>query len=193
MDSITFTTLANIIQTRRTIKPAMMNGQKAPNGHIAALLELADWAPTHGFTEPWRFIVYETPSVFCQQHADIYKAGVGAEEFNETVYNNLQHQGDKVSHVIIAIMQRGNLPKIPVFEEVAAVSSAIQNILLGATSLNMASFWSTGGAILKPGFKDFLQLREEDQVLGVLYLGYADVNPEGKRTIPLENKITWVK
>ncbi len=193
MDSTTFTTIAHIIQTRRTIKPNMMNGHKAPNAHIAALLELADWAPTHGFTEPWRFTVYENPAVFCLQHADVYKQGTSAEEFNETVYNNLAHQGDKASHVIVAVMQRGNSPKIPPFEEVAAVSSAVQNILLGATALNMASFWSTGGAILKPGFKDFLQLRDEDQVMGVLYLGYADAIPEGKRTIPLENKITWIK
>jgi len=193
MDSNSFATVASIIKTRRSVKPNVMNGHKAPNGHVAALLELADWAPTHGFTEPWRFIVYEDPTKFCQLHADVYKQGVNAEEFNETVYSNLQHQGDKASHVIIAIMERGNLAKIPAFEEVAAVSSAIQNILLGATALSMASFWSTGGAILKPGFKDFLQLREQDQVMGVLYLGYADQNPEGKRTTPLENKVKWIK
>lgn len=193
MDSNSFATVASIIKTRRSVKPNVMNGHKAPNGHVAALLELADWAPTHGFTEPWRFIVYEDPTKFCQLHADVYKQGVNAEEFNETVYSNLQHQGDKASHVIIAIMERGNLAKIPAFEEVAAVSSAIQNILLGATALSMASFWSTGGAILKPGFKDFLQLRDDDQVMGVLYLGYADQNPEGKRTTPLENKVKWIK
>jgi nitroreductase len=193
MDSTSFATLSNIIQTRRTIKPNMMNGQKAPNSHIAALLELADWAPTHGFTEPWRFVVYENPAEFCQQHADLYKQNTNAEDFNETVYGNLQHQGDKASHVIIAIMQRGDLPKIPAFEEMASVSTAVQNILLGATALNMASYWGTGGAILKPAMKSFLQLREEDQVMGVLYLGYADEHPEGKRTIPLEAKIKWIK
>jgi nitroreductase len=193
MDSATFTTISNIIKTRRSVKPAMMNGHKIPNGHVAALLELADWAPTHGYTEPWRFTVYENPSEFCLQHAELYKQSVSAEDFNETVYTNFQHQGDKVSHVIITTMKRGDLPKIPAFEELAAVSSAIQNILLGATALNMASFWSTGGAILKPAMKTFLQLREEDQVMGVLYLGYADQHPEGKRNIPLEEKIKWVK
>ncbi|GAA3985504.1 nitroreductase family protein [Mucilaginibacter dorajii] len=193
MDSTSFATISNIIQTRRTIKPNMMNGQKAPNSHIAALLELADWAPTHGFTEPWRFVVYENPAEFCQQHANLYKQNTSAEDFNETVYGNLQHQGDKASHVIIAIMQRGDLPKIPAFEEMASVSTAVQNILLGATALTMASYWGTGGAILKPAMKEFLQLREEDQVMGVLYLGYADEHPEGKRTIPLETKIKWIK
>ena len=193
MDSTTFATISNIIKTRRSVKPAAMNGQKIPNAQVAALLELADWAPTHGYTEPWRFIVYENPADFCREHAEIYKQGVKSEDFNELTYNNLQHQGDKVSHVIIVTMKRGDLPKIPPFEEIAAVSSAIQNILLGATSLNIASFWSTGGAILKPGMKEFLQLREEDNVLGVLYLGYADQYPEGRRNTPLEEKINWVK
>jgi nitroreductase len=171
----------------------MMNGRKIPNGQVAELLELADWAPTHAFTEPWRFVVYENPAEFCKQHAEIYKQGVKAEDFNEAVYNNLAHQGDKVSHVIVTIMKRGDVPKIPPFEEIAAVSSAIQNILLGATALNIASFWSTGGAILKPAMKEFLQLRDEDNVIGVLYLGYADQHPEGKRTVPLEEKVTWIK
>ncbi len=188
-----FNTIATTIQNRRTVKAFMMNGHKAPNGHIALLLELADWAPTHGYTEPWRFVVYEDPAIFCAAHADIYKENTPAEEFVEAVYTNLQHQGDKASHIIVAIMKRGSLPKIPAFEEEAAVSCAIQNILLGATALNMASFWSTGGMALKPAMKAHFELGEEDRVMGILYLGYADEIPAGRRTKPLEEKITWVK
>ena len=59
-----FAAIASVIKNRRTIKPAMMNGHKIPNGEIAALLELADWAPTHGFTEPWRFVVMSIRKLF---------------------------------------------------------------------------------------------------------------------------------
>jgi len=186
-----FTTIATIIQNRRTIKPFMMNGHKIPNGHIAALLELADWAPTHGYTEPWRFVVYETPSEFCLVHANLYKENTPAAEFNEGTFNNLSQQGDKASHVIIAVMKRGNLPKIPAFEEMAATSCAVQNLLLGATALDMATYWGTGGMALKQPMKDFLGLGDDDQVIGILYLGYADEHPAGKRTIPLQEKISW--
>ena len=186
-----FTTIATIIQNRRTIKPFMMNGHKIPNGHIAALLELADWAPTHGYTEPWRFVVYETPSEFCLVHANLYKENTPAAEFNEGTFNNLSQQGDKASHIIIAIMKRGNLPKIPAFEEMSATSCAVQNLLLGATALDMATYWGTGGMALKQPMKDYLGLRDDDQVIGILYLGYADEHPVGKRTIPLEKKISW--
>lgn len=189
----TFSTISTIIKNRRSTKPVAMNGKKIPDDQINSLLELADWAPTHGFTEPWRFVVYTTASDFSHQHAELYKQSTTIENFDQAVYNKLHDQGDKASHVIIALMKRGSLPKIPVIEEVEAVSCAVQNILLGATALNIASFWSTGGMALRPPMKEFLNLESDDHVIGVLYLGYADTHPAGSRIIPLNEKIKWIR
>jgi nitroreductase len=186
-----FSTISTIIKNRRTVKPFMMNGHKIPNEQVSQLLELADWAPTHGLTEPWRFVVYAEPSMFCREHAEMYKQNTDTDSFAQGVYDNLLHQGDKASHVIIATMHRGSLPKIPAFEELAATACAIQNLLLGATALNLASYWGTGGMILKPAMRTFLNLRDEDEVMGVLYLGYADEHPQGIRKTPLTEKVIW--
>jgi nitroreductase len=191
MDNI-FPLISYIIKQRRSVKPVAMNGKKIPNTQIQSLLELADWAPNHGFTEPWQFVIYSNPADFCHQHAELYKQNTSSESFVQATYDKLYYQGDKASHVIIANMKRGNLPKIPVIEEVEAVACAVQNILLGATALNIASFWSTGGMALKPAMKDFLGLGEEDQLIGVLYLGYANEYPVGERLTPLEEKVKWV-
>ena len=188
----TFHTISDIIKTRRTVKPFMMNGQKIPDEQINQLLELADWAPTHGLTEPWRFTVYSNPADFCRQHAELYRNATHPDDFAEGVYANLKSQGDKASHVIIAMMKRGSLPKIPVFEEMAAVSCAVENLLLGATALGIASYWGTGGMALKPEMKDFLGLGDNDLVIGVLYFGYAENIPEGKRLTPLSEKVRWM-
>ncbi|WP_345951511.1 MULTISPECIES: nitroreductase [unclassified Mucilaginibacter] len=194
MSDQNFTIIAETIKNRRTIKPGTMNGQKIPNAQVAALLELADWAPTHAYTEPWRFVVYENPLTFTQQHAELYKqAAEQAGNFNPATYTNLANLGNNVSHVVVAIMHRSELSKIPVVEEVAAASCAIQNILLAAASLNIGSFWSTGGATLKPIMKEYLGLGAEDQVLGILYLGYSETKPEGVRKTPLEEKVKWVQ
>jgi nitroreductase len=188
-----FSTISAIIKNRRSTKPVTMNGKKIPDDQINSLLELADWAPTHGFTEPWRFMVYATASDFSHQHAKLYQQSTTAENFDQAVYNKLYDQGDKASHVIIAMMKRGSLPKIPVIEEVQAVSCAVQNILLGATALGIASFWSTGGMALRPPMKEFLNLADDDHVIGVLYLGYADTHPMASRIIPLNEKIKWIR
>ena len=170
-----------------------MNGNKIPNGDIVRLLELGDWAPTHGYTEPWRFIVYENPKEFCKAHAELYRKDNIGKNFEQSIFDKLLHQGDKVSHIIVTVMKRGNVSKIPVFEEIVATSCAVQNMLLGAMALNIASFWSTGGMALKPALKEFLGFGEHDAVMAILHFGYADEFPDGKRTTPIEEKIKWVK
>ena len=191
----TFEQIQEIIRNRRTTKPNQLNGQTIPDEQVKQLLELADWAPTHGHTEPWRFKVYAGSKVqeFCQEHAALYLQYTPTDKFLPEKYDKLLHMGDKASHIIIAIMERGNLPKIPALEEIAATSCAIQNLLLGATALGIASYWGSGGMAYTPALHHYLQLREEDLVLGILYLGYSDKIPAaGKRTVPLNEKTEWI-
>lgn len=171
-----------------------MNGQRVPDEQVWQLLALADWAPTHGHTEPWRFKVYTGAKMFgfCEAHAGLYKQVTPLEKYQQEKYDKLLHMGDKASHVLVAVMQRGSLPKIPALEEIAATACAIQNLLLGAAALGIAGYWGSGGMAYHPAMKTMLQLREEDVVLGILYLGYTDKTaPKGKRTIPLKDKVEW--
>jgi len=188
-----FSILSDIIKSRRSIKPAKMNGKRIPDEQVKEILTLANWAPTHGRTEPWRFIVYSGEMVkeFCHQHAELYKANTDAEKFDQANYDKQLHNGDLASHIIIAIMQRGHLPKIPALEEIAATAIAVQNILLGATAAGITSFLSTSGMTHHPAMKDLLQLKQEDIVLGILYLGYSDEKMEGKRQTEIEEKVIW--
>ncbi len=188
-----FEIIAGIIKNRRSIKPVKMNGKKIPDEQVRELLKLANWAPTHGRTEPWRFIVYSGHKVkeFCRHHAELYKTHTPKEKFEQANYDKQMHNGDRASHLIVAIMQRGNSPKIPAVEEIAATAIAIQNILLGATAAGIASFWSTGGMTHHPAMKDLLQLNDEDIVMSLLYLGYTDEQMEGKRQTEIEEKVTW--
>jgi nitroreductase len=188
-----FEIIADIIKNRRSIKPVKMNGKKILDEQVMELLKLANWAPTHGRTEPWRFIVYSGNKVkeFCRQHAELYRTYTPPEKFEQANYDKQLHNGDLASHIIIAIMQRGGLPKIPALEEIAATAIAIQNILLGATAAGIASFWSTGGMVHQAAMKDFLQLKNEDVVMSLVYLGFTDEQLEGKRQTGIEEKVTW--
>jgi len=188
-----FSIISTVIHNRRSIKPAKMNGRKIPDEQVKEILELGNWAPTHGRTEPWRFIVYSAEKVeeFCHQHAELYRSNTPPENFNQNTYDKQFHNGDLASHIVIAIMQRGTNPKIPAQEEICATAAAIENILLGATVSGAASFWSTGGMVHKPAMKDFLELKEEDVVLGMIYLGFSDEKPEGNRATSIDEKIIW--
>jgi nitroreductase len=189
-----FDNIREAIAARRSIKPATLNGKKIPDQQITQLLSLANWAPTHGYTEPWRFVVYSGDAVqqFCHQHAEMYKDNTPPEKFNPAKYQKQQHNGDKTSHIIAVYMQRGNNPNITTLEEICATAAAVQNILLGAEALGIGVLWSTGGAVLQPAMKEYLGLDEEDLVIGLLYMGYTDEPATPGRRTPIEAKTKWI-
>ena len=172
-----------------------MNGQIIPGEKVDQLLALADWAPTHGRTEPWRFFVYAGAALkqFGIDHANLYWQHTGEDKRLEAKREKLEHNVDKASHAVIAVMKRGANEKIPQVEEVAAASAAIQNILLGATALGISSFWSTGGMTHKNELKDYLGLNADDIIMGILYLGYTDEPAkDGLRNTPWSEKVKWM-
>jgi nitroreductase len=189
-----FSKLEEIVINRRSSKPAAFNGKPIDDRQIHQLLELANWAPTHGMTEPWRFIIYSGEAVrqFCHQHAEQYKQITPPDKFNATKYEKQQHNGDLASHLILVYMKRGANPNIPALEEICATAAAVDNILLGAEALGIAVLWSTGGTVLQQVMKDYLGLNDEDTILGLLYMGYSDEPPRpGKRT-PIGDKTKWI-
>ena len=188
-----FSELQEMVKRRRSIKPAGFNGKKIEDQQIRQLLELANWAPTHGLTEPWRFVVYSGEAVqrFCHAHAELYRQNTEPGKFNSGKYEKQQHNGDKASHLILVYMKRGDNPNITQLEEICATAAAAEHILLGAEALGLAVFWSTGGVVLHPAMKDYLGLAEEDIVIGLLYLGYTDEPAMPGRRMPVEEKTRW--
>lgn len=190
-----FSQIEHIIRSRRSTGWAKMNGQIIPDDTVNQLLSLAHWAPTHGRTEPWCFFVYTGTALtrFGKTHADLYWNNTAEDKRTDATREKLEHNVDKASHLIIAVMKRGDNPKIPQIEEVAAASAAVQNILLGATALGIASFWSTGGMSHSPALKEHLGLGADDVVLGLLYLGYTDEPAkEGMRNSHIAHKTKWM-
>jgi nitroreductase len=189
-----FSKLEEIVINRRSTKPTAFNGQTIDDHQIRQLLELANWAPSHGLTEPWRFIVYSGPAVreFCHQQAEQYRQITPPDKFAAAKYEKQAHNGDLASHLILVYMQRGTNPNIPALEEICATAAAADNILLGAQALGIAVLWSTGGTVLQPVMKEYLGLGPEDSILGLLYLGYTE-EPQrpGKRT-PISEKTKWI-
>ena len=189
-----FNTLQEIVINRRSGKTAAFNGRKIDDQQVEQLLELANWAPTHGLTEPWRFVIYSGEAVrqFCHQHAEQYRQITPPDKFNATKYEKQQQNGDLASHLVLVYMKRGTNPNIPALEEICATAAAVDNILLGAEALGIAVLWSTGGTVLQPVMKEYLGLGPDDIILGLLYMGYTDeARRPGKRT-PITEKTKWV-
>jgi len=185
----------NLIRSRRSVFPKQYEeGKKVDDAVVQQILENATWAPSHGCTEPWQFVVFTGDGLkkLADFQSEFYKSNAG-ENFKEATYNGLKTNPLKASHVIALCMKRDPNKKFPEMEEVAAVACAVQNIYLSVTAYGLGGYWTTGGVTYKEEAKSFFSLGPDDKLMGFFYIGHVAVpSPAGKRK-PLEEKVIWVK
>lgn len=183
------------IQNRRTIKPEQCVAGEIPEADIWRILECANWAPTHGYTEPWRFVIFtgEAKHKFALDHAEMYKAETPPEKFKQVSYDKFINRAKTTSHILAMVNKRGMNPKIPEIEELQSTAMAVQNIKLAAHAMGYAAYIHSGGMTFKDSMKSYLGFGPEDKVLGFLYLGIpnAEEKAPGRRISGIKDKVEW--
>ena len=185
----------HIITTRRTIKPKMMADRDIPLDILQRMLENANWAPTHGMTEPWRFSVFmgAAREKLASFLAETYKAITPVEIFKPNKYEGMRENAMLAPAVIAIGMKRQPSKKISELDEIQAVACAVQNMHLTATAHGLGGFWSTNIAAVSSEMAAYIGLDKEDRALGLFYVGYPKVDwPTGSRQ-PMEDKVRWVQ
>ncbi len=66
-------------------------------------------------------------------------------------------------------------PSIQNMEHIAAASAAIQNMLLAATEEGIPSYWSSGGKLRSPEIFEWLEIPENEVLLGSIFLFPKDL------------------
>ena len=180
--------ISKIIAHRRSIKPALMDSEVAISPELwQTLFEAANWAPSHGLTEPWRFLIYsgESRGLIATALQLAYKAETAVEEFRPEKFEKMGKNPFLAHSVVALVMKRDPKRKVPEIEEVEAVACAVQNLHLVASAAGLGVFWSSPAVTYGPGFAESLELGEEDKCLGLLYVGWPKKGlewPVSKRT-----------
>jgi nitroreductase len=214
--------ILDVIRMRRSIFPKQYAaGKTVPKIVIKKMLEAARWAPTHNLTQPWRFIVYETPEgrqSVGRFLAEAYKQrvmeaeGVWEESANfKTHSKKFQKKVSNAaasSHIIAICVRRGGISKVAdkihEVEEICSVAMAVQNMHLIATEYGVGAYWSSGGIyeqsqkqernIINPQkLRLFLELQSQnDFCLGWFFVGpFEGKMSAGKRKELDANMLEW--
>ncbi len=188
--------LSRLIRDRRSIKPFDMDATREVDRElITALLENANWAPTHGLTEPWRFHIFQGDArrALSETMQRIYREMTPAEEFREEKLKKMS-QNPLLAPVVIAWCMERHAGKIPEIEEIEATACAAQNFFLSACAAGLAAYWSTPPLIDTRDFAKWLGLGVEDRCLGLFYLGWPKegLKPTAGTRHPVLEKIRWV-
>ena len=185
--------VTNLMESRRSIKPADFSDRRVDDTLVWQMLRNANWAPTHGMTEPWRFFVFADGerATLGKLLADIYHDVTPSESLKPAKAAKLISNAERSSHLIVIAMKRQVSEKIPEVEEIEAVACAVQNLHLTATAMGVAGYWSSGKAICSGQLCRHLGLSSNDRILGLFYVGYPDTDwPTGSRS-PVEEKVVW--
>ncbi|QEF98230.1 Putative NAD(P)H nitroreductase YdjA [Stieleria maiorica] len=185
--------ITQVIRNRRTVKPARMSDSSIDREIIEEILINANWAPTHGMTQPWRFKVFEGPSrqALADFLAATYKAITAPESFKQAKYDSFRVNPTLAGAVIAVGMKRQEIQKITELDEIMAVACAVQNMHLTATAHGLGGFWSTNVAAMSDQMRDFIGLAAPDRALGLFYLGHVSGDwPESDRE-DVATKVSW--
>lgn len=190
MDAATtdFGELSALVRARRT-SMIVDQARSVPLDVVEELCELVTWAPNHKKTWPWRFAVF---------------TGDGRVRLGEAMAEEMQLAdfGDEVKRT----KTRGKYTRTPAVlvvgcaphenemlhdENRDAVAAGIQNLLLGATSLGLASFWSTPALTRPASVLDLCGFDPDDRLIGMIYLGWAAQQcPAPERPVPHVRHVT---
>jgi nitroreductase len=186
--------ITEIIQQRRTIKPNQFSDRPIEPKIITELLENANWAPTHGMTQPWRFSVFtgDARQKLADFLAATYQELTAPEDFKPKKYEGMKENA-LLSQAVIAIgMKRQESEKIAELDELLAVACAVQNMHLSAAAHGLGAYWSTNVAATSDNMRDYLGLGPKDRALGLFYLGYPACEWPSSSRQSLDDCVRWI-
>lgn len=143
------------ILTRRTTKN--FTDEVIPEGVVRELLELAQWAPNHKLTIPWRF------RLLGPETTERLIALAPADKKNKVVR--------APTRIVVSCRISGDPARRE--EDLHATAAAVQNLLLAATARGIDSFWQSPTPIGSPAARIALGLEPDEQLVGTIHLGRA--------------------
>ncbi|MDQ0782933.1 nitroreductase [Chryseobacterium sp. W4I1] len=161
--------LKDIIEQRRSIFPKDYSETEIPQEVIEEILHSATLAPNHKRTKPWRFKIFkgEEKAALASEMQAIYKATQPEQTFLEKKYQDIGFKINKSDAVISIVVNFSGM--VPEWEEIAAVSMAVQNMYLTCTANEVGCYWSSPAIVNH--LKDSLTIEENQKCLGLFYMG----------------------
>ena len=182
------------IRLRRSVKPEHMKPDPVDRETLDRLFEAANWAPSHGLTEPWRFIVFQGEArqdlaeALCRTMADDGQDTLPADDPRRAKISKKTQTAPVIAAIVCAPSTKANIVEM---EEVESTAMAVQNLHLAARAVGLAGFWSSGKKAFHSKMADFLGLEPPARCLGFFYIGYpAGPWPTSERR-PVKDKIIW--
>ncbi len=185
--------LFEVIKNRRSVR--RMTAVRPTREQVECLLEAASYAPNHYAVEPWKFFVLTGQT---REELGRVMAEALAARLEETTSNKAQAMLKKEREkplqapvIIVVAVERPHQSWEREIENIEAVAAAVQNMLLAAQAMGLASLWRTGDAAYDPHVKAWFGLSPDDHLVAFVYLGLAAVPNLERIPTHFASKTQW--
>jgi nitroreductase len=179
---VSFAEIADVIRTRRT-HMLVDRDRPVPHELVRDLCDLAQWAPNHKRTWPWRFALIE---------------GDARARLGDTIADVMHTQGDPEGKVgktrgkylrtpatLVIGSAVGDSP-LRTAENRDAVAAGVQNVLLAATAAGLATFWSSCAKGAGDAVAELCGFEAHATVIALVYLGWPVDTVEAPQRPPVQ-------
>jgi len=160
---------ADLARSRRT-HMLVDQGRAVPDDLVDRLCELATWAPNHKRTWPWRFAALtgaaraKLGEAFADDMAARHFGDEGKRDKTRTKYLR--------TPTVLVVAASNHDDELFAVENQYAVAAGLQNLLLGATALGLATFWGSPALPDSPSVLALCGFEPTDRLVGVVYVGW---------------------
>lgn len=187
------------IQHRRSMGLSRLKPDPVDRSLIERMLEAANWAPSHGDTEPWRFTVFTGEGR--EALAKLLNAAFREDQAAMSPSSEEHDVARKRAFAAPVWISIGVSPArnedgslvMTAEEEVLAVACAVQNLHLMANALGLAGMWHSKGLNVNPAVARGLGLEPPERLLGFFACGWPATEWLTSERRPLSEKVRWVE
>ncbi|TCL02417.1 MULTISPECIES: NAD(P)H nitroreductase [Sodalis] len=126
-------------------------------------------APDHGTLQPWRFVIIEGEGRTRLSEL-LYQSALGA-KMDEKGVEKARQAPFRAPLIIAVLAWCDTQTKVPRWEQVVSAGCAVQAMQMAALAQGFNGIWRTGLWATQPDVKAAFGCREQDEIVGFLYLG----------------------
>ncbi|MBF1994148.1 NAD(P)H nitroreductase [Serratia symbiotica] len=155
----------------------------APVGEIRQnIINAGLRAPDHGNLQPWRFVIIENQGL--ERFSQLLQIASKQAKMDEIAIEKAAKAPFRAPLIIAVIAHCTKETKVPHWEQVVSAGCAVQAMQMAALAQGFNGIWRTGVWAEYPLVRDAFGCREQDMIVGFLYLGTPELKASNKVIAP---------
>ena len=158
--------------------------EPAPAGQqLDSILQAGMRAPDHGTLQPWHFFIIEGEGR--DRFSALLEKGAIAASQDDKAIDKARSAPFRAPMIIAVVAKCQVGHKVPVWEQEMSAGCAVMAMQMAAVAQGFNGIWRSGAWTEHPLVREAFACREQDEIVGFLYLGTPQLKGSTKGVSPV--------